>query len=96
MQIEIGPEWEAFFNARIGEGRFRSVGEGVEEALRLLMDKEKEEEKTFNELKESLEKAARQLDRGEYIEITPSNVREHIEDIKRRGRQEFENRELSA
>jgi predicted DNA-binding protein len=83
MEIRLPPEKEARL-AAIAASTGRSTDELVREAIELW---EEENAWTLAEFCKTLDAAEASIARGEGIPITPENMRELAEDVKRRGRE---------
>jgi putative addiction module CopG family antidote len=59
------PDLERFIEQAIAQGRYRSSAELFFDAVRLLRDREMSREDRLKELRESIEEAAQQIERGE-------------------------------
>ncbi len=85
MIVEIPPEFEPFVRAAIDSGSFQSEAEVVGEALRLFRQRK------LSELRRDIDTAAKELDRGEGIDIEDEEaLGDFFEDIKNRGRKRLE------
>lgn len=83
MQVTIPPELEAYVEARVARGDYANLEELVKDSIRLLEKVDALAQRKFEELRESVQRAAEQLDRGEGVPFTEDVA----EDIKRRGRE---------
>ena len=72
MNVSLTPELESLVNEKVQTGMYQTASEVVREALRLL--KERDETK-LRELREMIEVGIDQLERGEYTEYDPANVK---------------------
>ncbi|MGH2615214.1 MAG: type II toxin-antitoxin system ParD family antitoxin [Thermomicrobiales bacterium] len=75
MNVSLTPELEALIRQRVESGRYSDANEVVEEALRLLKEREQ-----LEHLRGLLAVGLEQAQRGELVEFTP----EWIEDLHRR------------
>jgi Arc/MetJ-type ribon-helix-helix transcriptional regulator len=82
VEVELSPDQIAFARRAVEEGRLRSEGEAVHEALALWEERERERAEFFATLSDA--RAA--LARGEAREITQDSMRELAADVKERGR----------
>lgn len=64
MNVSLSPELEKLVQAKVESGRYTSESEVVEEALRLL----EEREVHLNELRARVDKALAEADRGEVVD----------------------------
>jgi len=83
MEIRLSPEKEAHL-AGIAASTGRSTDELVWEAIELW---EEENARALAEFCKTLDAAEASIAQGEGIPITPENMRELAEDVKRRGRE---------
>lgn len=77
MSVILTPQLEARILERVASGRYTDASEVVEEALRLL---EEREQAQLEHLRSLLEEALEEERRGELIDFTP----EFMEDLDRR------------
>lgn len=68
MNVSLTPELEKLVQAKIATGRFHSVDEVVEEALRLLKRQEIDREADLRELRARMDEGLASLDRGEWVD----------------------------
>ncbi len=61
MNVNLSPDLERLVHERVATGQYRSAGEVIREALRLL----KERDVAFKELQRDIAAGLEQLDRGE-------------------------------
>ena len=66
--IALTPEMENFIRERIATGKNGSINEVVQDALRLLAYQEHEAGSAFQSLREKLQRAATQAERGEMVD----------------------------
>jgi antitoxin ParD1/3/4 len=64
MNLNLKPEWEAFIQQEVLAGKYANYDEAIEAALNLLQSKNSVE-RLATELREKIDIAAAQLDRGE-------------------------------
>jgi len=87
MTVEIPSELQPFVDQIIHSGSYNSEAEVVGSALRLL----RERQARIEELRQKIQPALDQLDRGEGIELkNEDELRLFFEDIKERGRKRLE------
>lgn len=80
MAVSLTPELEAIIQERVDSGRYGSASEVVQEALRLLEERDRVEH-----LRSLIAVGLEQAQRGELIEFTP----ELLESIDRRAEEWF-------
>jgi antitoxin ParD1/3/4 len=83
MSIVLTPEQEQFIQEQIARGRFKSPDEALAEAFRLLQEKYREYESWIETVRQQVDEAAVELDRGEGIPL--ETVMEQLQDKFRRG-----------
>ena len=86
MNIVLGPQWEAFINENLKTGRYQSASDVVLEGLRLLREEESHQPIALEDLRREVDKGLDALDQGNYLDLDSSGLREHLEDVKLRGR----------
>jgi len=67
MDVSLTPELEKLVNSQVESGKYGSVSEVINEALRLLQEHEKSREARLEALRLEIAKAIDQADRGELI-----------------------------
>ena len=82
MTVEIPPEHQQFVKDVVARGDFKTEGEVVGEALRLL----EERQQTAAYLRREMQVGLDELDRGEYVEYNETSLKEFFEQIKAEGR----------
>lgn len=88
MNVSLTPELEAFVQQKVESGRYSSASEVVRESLRLLEKRDSRDREINEEIRRKVQEGIDELDRGEGILINgDAELREFMEDIKRRGRQ---------
>jgi antitoxin ParD1/3/4 len=91
MTIEIPADLQQFVHTVIDAGSYKDETEVVGEALRLLQERQRR----IEELRREIQPALDQLDRGEGIEIKDEEeLRLFFEDIKKRGRERLEAKQV--
>lgn len=86
MNIVLGPQWEAFITEYLKTGRYQSASEVVLEGLRLLRDEESHHPSTVEELQREVDRGLDALDQGNYRDLDASEMKDHLEEVKLRGR----------
>jgi len=82
MEVHLTPDQKAFVRQAIESGRIAREEDAVKEALSLW----EERERARAEILASVDEAEASLARGEGRILTPENVHELAEEVKRRGR----------
>lgn len=95
MNINLGSQWETFITRNIKSGRYVSASEVVREGLRLLQEREQLRQVRLKELRKEITKGTDALDRGEYIELDESGLKEYFESVKVRGRKKLAQKKSS-
>jgi antitoxin ParD1/3/4 len=67
MSITLTPEQEAVINQKLQSGRYTSAADVLDEGLRLLEEAEMQQPK-LEKLRAEIDKAAAQIERGEFTE----------------------------
>lgn len=80
IQVSLSPERVEFVNSRIQSGRYASTEALVEEALRLLEQRDSEREAALREIREKIEEGYQAALRGELVD-----GEEFIEDLLQDG-----------
>jgi antitoxin ParD1/3/4 len=68
LNVSLTPELEKFVQDRVAGGRYQTASEVVREGLRLLELQERDRDEAFKALKEKLQRAAEQAQRGEVVD----------------------------
>lgn len=82
MNLSLTEELEAWIEARVASGLYRSSSEVVREALRLLREREELKELRRAELRAAIAKGVAELEKGDVASFD----RGVIEDLKAEGR----------
>ena len=90
MTVEIPAERRQFVIDAIARGAYKTEGELVGEAIRILEERQRDNEYVRREMQVGLD----ELDRGDY-EVYDNSLKEFFEQIKSEGRKELE-REINA
>lgn len=88
MTVEIPLEYQPCVSNAIACGEFKTEGEVVAEALRIL----EERRQTTEYLRREMQVGLDELDRGEYVEFDDVSLKEFFEQVKAEGRRELEDR----
>jgi antitoxin ParD1/3/4 len=78
MTVEIPSDLQQFVHQVIDSGSYKSETDVVDQALRLLQDRQKRIEKLRRDIQPALDR----LDRGEGIELNEDGLDAFFEDIK--------------
>jgi putative addiction module CopG family antidote len=79
MSIDIPVQYQTFVRQAIASGRFESESAMVSEAMKLLVQRERE----LKLVEEGLD----ELDRGEYLEFDEEGLAQFFEEVKQKGRE---------
>lgn len=85
MTIILTPEVERLVRERVQRGEYDSADALVGEAVRRLIEEEKEEDSHRDETRVRVEAAETEIDRGEYVEYDADTVHELAKDVHERG-----------
>jgi antitoxin ParD1/3/4 len=86
MTVEIPASFQAFVRTAVASGQFQSEEQMVEEALRLLSQRDRRRE----EFRRQVQIGTDQLQRGEYTDFDDESLDEFFEQIKVEGRKELD------
>ena len=92
MDISLTPELERLVNEKIHAGEFKTASEVICEGLKLLGERDADQEDLRAEIRAGSEAA----ERGEYTEYDVDNVSELAMRIQARGRQRIAEEELQT
>jgi putative addiction module CopG family antidote len=81
MTITLSPELEKLVLDKVNRGEYQSADAVIEEALQRLL----EEDANLNEIRERVETAEREIERGDFVEYDESNLNELARDVHQRG-----------
>jgi antitoxin ParD1/3/4 len=84
MSIVLTPEQEQFIRDQMARGRFKFPDEVLDQAFKLLQEKYQEYENWIGEVRQQVEEAAAELDRGEGIPL--ETAIEQLQDKFRQGK----------
>lgn len=73
--VALTPEFDRFIRRMVRSGRYRSQSEVVRDALRLMMDREKERDVATDELRRQIAAGVSEAERGETVD-GPAFMRE--------------------
>lgn len=85
MSIVFTPEQEQFIQEQMARGRFNSPDEVLAEAFKLLQEKYQEYESWIETVRQQVDEAAAELDRGEGIPL--ETVMEQLQDKFRQAKE---------
>ncbi len=88
MTVEIPLEYQQLVTNAIACGEFKTEGEVIAEALRIL----EERRQTTEYLRREMQVGLDELDRGEYVEFDEVSLKEFFEQVKAEGRKDLEDR----
>jgi antitoxin ParD1/3/4 len=69
MNITLKPEQEQFIQNQIAQGRFTDAEAAINQALKLLQEKQREYEEWIEDVKVKVNEAGAELERGEGIPL---------------------------
>ncbi|MBN3926785.1 type II toxin-antitoxin system ParD family antitoxin [Nostoc sp. NMS4] len=93
MNISLTPELEQLVKDKVSSGRYHSVSEVMGEALRLLDERDRLQEKRLAELKAKIQEGIEELERGEGID--GEEVFAEIEEDIRRAQAQMQQAEAA-
>lgn len=86
MNVSLSPDLQQFIRDRIDAGQFADESEVIRSALEVLRDQERLTSADVAELRELVNPALAELDRGEGVEWNADELKRQVrEDLKRRG-----------
>ena len=93
MNVSLTPELEQLVKDKVSSGRYHSVSEVMGEALRLLEERDRLQEKRIAELKAKIQVGIEELERGEGID--GEEVFAEIEEDIRRAQAQMQQAEVA-
>lgn len=96
MNISLGPQWEAFIDDSIKSGRYHTVNEVLLDGLRLLREEDEHCPIDMEELRREVDKGIEAIEHGDFVEYDADGLKQHLEDVKSRGRERLAQRARSA
>ncbi|MEH2333083.1 type II toxin-antitoxin system ParD family antitoxin [Nostoc sp.] len=93
MNVSLTPELEQLVKDKVNSGRYHSVSEVMGEALRLLDERDRLQEKRLAELKAKIQEGIEELERGEGID--GEEVFAEIEEDIRRAQAQMQQAEAA-
>jgi antitoxin ParD1/3/4 len=85
MVIALTPELEAYLENKVRSGRYLSADDVVREALRVLEERDRQQERDMADLRDKVAAGIAQLDRGEAWDL-PDEIEEAVQEIQARAR----------
>jgi antitoxin ParD1/3/4 len=92
MNVSLTPELENFVNEKVKSGLYNSASEVLRESLRLLKERDMLKEIQLNELRREIMIGVDQIRNGEYTEYRVDELDKLGDEIKKRGRERYEQR----
>ncbi|MBM3748412.1 MAG: type II toxin-antitoxin system ParD family antitoxin [Acidobacteria bacterium] len=83
MNVSLTPELERLVSQKVSSGMYQTASEVVREALRLLSERD---QRKLAELRQDLQRAVDQVERGEHEELDERAVKSLARQVKARGR----------
>jgi len=93
VNVSLTPELEQLVKDKVSSGRYHSVSEVMGEALRLLEERDRLQEKRIAELKAKIQVGIEELERGEGID--GEEVFAEIEEDIRRAQAQMQQAEVA-
>lgn len=87
QNVNLPEHQSKFIQKRVKSGRYQNASEVVRAALRLLEQREAEDEAKLANLRRIAEESFAALDRGEYTTLTPETLDGFFDDMDRRVRE---------
>ncbi|MDG3002535.1 type II toxin-antitoxin system ParD family antitoxin [Paludisphaera mucosa] len=76
MNVSLTPELEQFVDGKVQSGMYQTASEVVREGLRLLKEREEQQQAKLAELRREVQIGVDQADRGETSPLTDELVRD--------------------
>ena len=86
MNVSLNPQFEKLVKQKVQSGEYASESEVIQEALRLLEQRDKK----LIELRAEIQIGLDQLERGEYTTYDEDGLKDLAKTIKSRGRERLE------
>jgi antitoxin ParD1/3/4 len=84
-QLQFNERFERMIDALVSSGRFRSVGEVIEEGLRLVEDREARNAQKLATLREAITVADESVAAGDYVEFdSPEALEQYLRELTER------------
>ena len=84
--ISLTAAQDAFVDSVVESGEYQNASETVRDALRVLQQKRHEDALKLKVLRARLRAGIDALDRGDYIELTDSELEDYVEELIDRAR----------
>jgi antitoxin ParD1/3/4 len=72
--VTLSDQQAAFIRQRIGDGHYQDASEVIRAALRLLEQREAEDQFKLQTLRRLANEGFAEIDRGEFVEVEPGNL----------------------
>ena len=82
MNVSLTPELERLVNDKVQTGMYQTASEVVREGLRLLADRDQH----LDALRRDIASGLEAVDRGDYTDYDPSNIKQLAQRTKAHGR----------
>jgi antitoxin ParD1/3/4 len=76
---------EKVVNEKLSSGRYQTAAQVLAEALRVLQERDADQERKLADLRRDLQHATDQLERGEYWEYDADTIKQLGEEVKTAG-----------
>jgi antitoxin ParD1/3/4 len=86
--VDLTDYLDRFVQANIEAGRYQDAGEVVREALRLLEQRQREDELRLDRLREAVQAGEDAFERGDYVELEVDEVGEFLAALSAAGRKQ--------
>jgi len=85
MNITLSPELENAVQRKVASGEYGGVDDLIGEAVQRLIDEDHEEYFNLDLIRDRIEAADAQFDRGEYVEYDVDDLHDLAKDVRDRG-----------
>jgi len=85
MNVSLTPELERFVRQKVKSGMYTSASEVIREGLRWMALQDRRKAEQLAALRQEIERAQAQFDRGEGIEVKRDEIGSYLEGIKDRA-----------
>ena len=85
MNVSLTPELERFVRQKVKSGMYTSASEVIREGLRWMALQDRRKAEQLAALRQEIERAQAQFDRGEGIEVKREEIGSYLEGIKDRA-----------
>jgi antitoxin ParD1/3/4 len=86
--VDLTDYLDRFVQANIDAGRYQDAGEVVREALRLLEQRQREDELRLDRLREQVQAGEEAFERGDYVELEIDEVGDFLAALSASGRKQ--------